>query len=125
MSALQTHLELQRKEPVLRRVQPMPHERQHQKQQGDRVNGVPMLVNLPTAERCHCTGEGGLASFLVVRSRSTVAGETRPYAWGKYKEGWRIWGVPCDGLIAKLLGRHNQEFETKVECTNKETIEQK
>ena len=45
-------------------------------------------------------------------------GEARPYAWGEYKEGWRIWGVPCEGLMAEILGAHNVEFEAKVGNTS-------
>lgn len=42
-------------------------------------------------------------------------GKSRPYAWGDYEEGWRIWGVMCKGLMAEILGRHANEFEDKVE----------
>lgn len=33
----------------------------------------------------------------------------------EFGKGWRIWGVPCDGVMADLLGQHNKEFETDVE----------
>jgi hypothetical protein len=46
-------------------------------------------------------------------------GRSRPYAWGEFKQGWRIWGVPCDGIMAEILGAHNVEFETKVEYITK------
>lgn len=46
-------------------------------------------------------------------------GRSRPYVWGDFKVGWRIWGVPCDGLMAEILGAHNIDFESKVEYITK------
>ncbi len=34
---------------------------------------------------------------------------------GEFGKDWRIWGVPCDGIMAELLGLHAKEFEDKVE----------
>jgi len=42
-------------------------------------------------------------------------GNRRPYAWGKKNVGWRIFGVPCYGLMAELLSKHIKEFESKVD----------
>ena len=52
---------------------------------------------------------------FLIQKEAKKYGEARPYAWGKFKEGWRIYGVPCDGIMVELLGRHNKEFENKVE----------
>jgi hypothetical protein len=69
--------------------------------------------------------ERGARDFLAYRANLLTQeeamryGESRPYAWGEFKKGWRIWGVPCDGIMAKILGAHNIEFEDKVEHINK------
>lgn len=42
-------------------------------------------------------------------------GQSRTYALGTYKDGWRIWGVPADGIMVELLGQHNKDFEKEVE----------
>lgn len=52
---------------------------------------------------------------FLTREEAISHGEARPYAWGKQNEGWRIYGVMCIGLMAELLGKHNKEFEDKVE----------
>lgn len=52
---------------------------------------------------------------FLTRNEALDYGRSRPYAWGAYKEGWRIWGVPCDGIMVELLGQHNKEFEKEVE----------
>lgn len=46
-------------------------------------------------------------------------GEARPYAWGKEREGWRVYGVAAKGIMVELLGQHNEEFENKVEYITK------
>lgn len=38
---------------------------------------------------------------------------------------WRIWGVPCDGLMADLIGRHNVEFESEVEYISNSSNKQR
>lgn len=52
--------------------------------------------------------------FLTKREADEY-GNSRPYAWGAKYDGWRIWGVPCDGIMVDLLGQHNTEFEKDVE----------
>jgi len=52
--------------------------------------------------------------IFLVRDEARAHGEARPYAWGKENEGWRIYGMPCDGLMAELLGRHVDEFSDKL-----------
>lgn len=42
-------------------------------------------------------------------------GHSRPYAYGKKGEGWRVYGVPAKGIMVDLLGQHNKEFEEDVE----------
>jgi hypothetical protein len=32
---------------------------------------------------------------------------------GEYGADWRVYGVPCDGQMAEILGRHTNEFQTK------------
>jgi len=54
-------------------------------------------------------------NVMLTREEARSHGESRPYAWGKENEGWRIYGVMCIGLMAELLGRHVKEFEDKVE----------
>lgn len=49
---------------------------------------------------------------LLTRKEAT---EKRDYENSKGAESWRVWGVPCDGLMADLLGQHNKEFEKDVE----------
>ena len=52
--------------------------------------------------------------FLTSRE-ANEHGEARPYEWGEKEKGWRIWGIPCDGIMAELLGQHAKEFEQDVE----------
>lgn len=54
-------------------------------------------------------------AVFLTREEANKHGEARPYAWGKKGEGWQIYGVPCEGIMAELLGQHNKEFESKVE----------
>jgi len=65
---------------------------------------------------CNCTvTTWRTEGVFLTREEADRHGESRPYAWGKKNEGWRIWGVMCHGLMAELLGKHNKEFEDKVE----------
>lgn len=57
-------------------------------------------------------------AIYLTREEANNHGEARPYAWGKRGKGWRIHGVPCYGIMVKLLGQHNKEFEDKVEYIN-------
>jgi len=52
---------------------------------------------------------------FLTREEANDYGKSRPYAWGEKGKGWRIYGVQCDGMMVELLGRHNEEFENKVE----------
>ncbi len=82
---------------------------------------------------CHCdayTEEGDLKedrkcscgfeywrteNVFLTKDEALAHGKSRPHAWGEFDEGWRIWGVMCMGLMAEILGKHNKEFEDKVE----------
>lgn len=57
-------------------------------------------------------------NVFLTREEALAHGHSRPYAWGKISEGWRIWGVMCIGQMAELLGRHTDEFVDKVEYIN-------
>jgi hypothetical protein len=69
--------------------------------------------------------DGELANYwltekvFLLKNEALVYGRSRPCARGNINEGWRIWGVPCDGLMVELLGHHNEEFETEVEYITK------
>lgn len=67
-------------------------------------------------DKCTCAVEHWDTSAVFLTMEEAMRhGEARPYAWGKFNEGWRIWGVPCHGIMVKLLGQHNKEFKDKVE----------
>ena len=67
-------------------------------------------------KECTCAVEfWRTESVFLLKEEAMAHGESRPYAWGKYREGWRIWGVMSIGLMPELIGRHNKEFEDKVE----------
>jgi hypothetical protein len=83
-------------------------------------------------EECEETGQECTCSFkywattkvFLTREEGNRYGESRPYAWGKKGEGWRIYGVPCDGLMARIIGQHLKEFEEEVENTYPKRVEQ-
>lgn len=52
--------------------------------------------------------------FLTSREANQY-GERNRHNFGEKGKGWRIWGVPCDGQMAELLGQHAKEFEPDVE----------
>jgi hypothetical protein len=54
------------------------------------------------------------------RAEGREYGKARPYAWGEENEGWRIYGVPCDGMMTEILGKHNKEFKDKAEHITEE-----
>jgi hypothetical protein len=54
-------------------------------------------------------------TVFLTRREANAFGERRPYVYGKKGQGWRIFGVVCDGLMADLLGQHATEFEQEVE----------
>jgi len=54
-------------------------------------------------------------NVFLTKEEALAHGNSRPYEWGNFNGGWRIWGVMCIGLMAKLLGQHAKEFEDKVE----------
>jgi len=67
-------------------------------------------------QECTCAIESWRTeNVFLTREEAMNHGKARPYAWGEYEEGWRIWGVMCKGLMAEILGRHAKEFEDKVE----------
>ena len=68
------------------------------------------------SQECTCAVEYWRTErVFLTRGEANTYGESRPYAWGEKGKGWRIYGVMCMGLMAELLGKHNQEFEEKVE----------
>ena len=58
-------------------------------------------------------------NVFLTRKEAEAWGESRPYEWGKQNEGWRVYGVPCCGKMAEILGRHAEEFEKEVEYITK------
>lgn len=54
-------------------------------------------------------------NVFLTKEEAINHGESRPYAWGRYKEGWRIWGVMAIGLMPEILGKHTDLFKDKVE----------
>lgn len=69
-----------------------------------------------TDKECECGIKiWNTEAIFLTREEAKNYGESRPYAWGKYKEGWRIYGVPAKGIMVNLIGQHNKEFEDKVE----------
>jgi len=78
---------------------------------------------LKQGEECKCeVTSWRTENVFLTREEAMAHGEARPYAWGKYKEGWRIWGVMCIGLMAEIIGKHVEEFEDKVEYITKTSI---
>jgi len=72
--------------------------------------------DLIDGKECTCATESWRTeNVFLTREEANRHGERRPYAWGLKGEGWQIYGVPCHGLMAELLGKHNKEFEDKVE----------
>lgn len=71
---------------------------------------------LKEGRQCTCAIESWRTeAVFLTKEEAMNHGRARPYAWGEYEFGWRIWGVPCHGLMVELLGRHAKEFESKVE----------
>jgi len=60
-------------------------------------------------------GEVVTERVFLTQEEAKEYGKARPYAWGKENEGWKIYGVPCDGLMAEILGKHTEEFKNKVD----------
>lgn len=51
---------------------------------------------------------------FLTREEARIWGKARPYVWGEENEGWRIYGVPCDGVMANILGKfHKNEYYIK------------
>ena len=75
---------------------------------------------LMEGQRCSCESfiYWETERVFLTREEANAHGEARPYAWGNKGEGWRIYGVMCEGLMAEILGKHNKEFEDKVEYIN-------
>lgn len=53
--------------------------------------------------------------IFLTEKEALAYGNSRPHAWGEYMKEWKIWGIPCNGIMAELLGRHVKEFEKDVE----------
>jgi len=47
-------------------------------------------------------------------------GDSRSYEHGEFQRDWRVYGVCCEGLMPKLLGKHTEEFEDKVDRVKEE-----
>ena len=72
--------------------------------------------DLIDGRECNCAVESWRTeNVFLTKTEAMNHGESRPYAWGEYLEGWRIWGVMCKGMMAEILGRHAKEFENEVE----------
>jgi len=70
----------------------------------------------PTGKECECGLEyWRTEAVFLTREEAREHGKARPYAWGEENKGWRIWGVQAHGIMVELLGKHNKEFEDKVE----------
>ena len=52
--------------------------------------------------------------IFLLREECIKEGTSRPYAYGEAGKDWRCYGLPCYGLMAKLLGKHTEEFRDKV-----------
>jgi hypothetical protein len=64
---------------------------------------------------CECANEVWYTECVfLTRKEATAWGERRPYEWGEQNKGWRIYGVPCYGLMAELLGKNTNAFKTEV-----------
>lgn len=71
-------------------------------------------------ENCNCYIKvWETEKVFLTREEANGYGESRPYAWGEKGKGWDIYGVPCAGIMAEILGKHNKEFEDKVEHITK------
>lgn len=67
-------------------------------------------------DNCSCYVEiWETEAVYLTRDEANAHGEARPYAWGKKGKGWDIYGVPAHGIMVEILGKHNKEFEDKVE----------
>jgi hypothetical protein len=44
---------------------------------------------------------------FLTKEEARSHGKARPYEWGEENDGWRIYGVPCEGLMAEFLGKHD------------------
>jgi hypothetical protein len=51
---------------------------------------------------------------LLTCREADVHGTRSPYEWGEKDKGWRIWGTPCEGQMARILGQHSREFAADV-----------
>jgi hypothetical protein len=72
-------------------------------------------------DACQCYVEYWETSrVFLTREEAREYGKARPYAWGEEEKGWRIYGVPCDGIMTEILGKHNKEFKDKVEHITEE-----
>lgn len=79
-----------------------------------------------TGQECTCGFEyWETENVFLTREEAREHGKARPYAWGEENKGWRIYGVMCIGLMVELLGKHNKEFEDKVEYISPYSFEGK
>lgn len=68
------------------------------------------------SKECECENETWNTEYVFLTQKEAIEwGESRPYAWGKLGEGWRIYGVPCCGIMAQLLGEQREKFKEQVE----------
>ena len=78
-------------------------------------------ISLNSEDEDHRAGWHTSRVFLT-RKEAREYGEARPYEWGQENSGWRIYGVPCNGMMAKILGQHYKEFEKEVDSIYSENI---
>lgn len=62
-----------------------------------------------------CTGEITTDRVFLTREEARAYGESRPYAYGKMGRNWKIYGVPCEGLMADILGENLNKFIDKID----------
>ena len=75
-----------------------------------------VLLEGKTDDFCDCFVEvWETERVFLTRKEANEWGEARPYAWGEKGIGWDIYGVPGDGIMVEILGKHNEEFEKEVE----------
>ena len=57
----------------------------------------------------------GTERVFLLREEAREYGKARPYEWGEENKGWRIYGIPCAGLITDIIRKHTKEFDGKVD----------
>ena len=63
----------------------------------------------------HSDGEITTERVFLTQEEAKAYGESRPYAHGIKGKDWKIYGVPCEGLMAEILGQNIDKFKDKVD----------